>query len=162
MYSLQQEYNSHKPAPDCRSQQTSVICDAIVVLHTPSRPRLGPFLWPALRSAPVPSTFRALFVAGLAFCPGPLHVSGGFCGRHCVLPRSRPRFRRFLWLAWRSAPVPSTFRAVFVAGTAFCPGPVHVQTRFCDWEHFASISYPTDKRQRFVVSSTGTRYPLRP
>ena len=36
---------SHKPVFGCRSQQTSHYCDAIHVLHTPSRPRFGRFLW---------------------------------------------------------------------------------------------------------------------
>ena len=35
-------------------------------LLTPSRPRLGPFLFPALLSDPAPATFRAVFVPGPA------------------------------------------------------------------------------------------------
>ena len=56
----------------CPSHVWGCVCSR-PCLPTPPQPRLGPFLFPALLSGPVPATFGAVFVPGRAFRPRPSH-----------------------------------------------------------------------------------------
>ena len=77
---------------------------------------LGPFLFPAVPSDPLPGTFRVVFVPGSAFRPRPGHVLGCFCSRLCLLTHSRAHLGPFLFPAVPSDSFPATFWAVFVPG----------------------------------------------